>query len=70
MTLLAHFLTIVVTSSKCTLSKVRISICAASLNDRKDRRKDKFSPGECVLVIFFDANNYAVVAGGDNSDDD
>ena len=52
------------------LSKVRISIRAASLNDRKDRRKDKFSPGECVLVIFFDANNYAVVAGGDNSDDD
>ena len=55
---------------KAGLSKVRISLCAASFNDRKDRRKDKFSPGECVLVIFSDANNYAVVAGGDNRDDD
>ena len=33
------------------LSKVRISIRAASLNVRKDRRKDKFSPGGCVLVV-------------------
>ena len=50
------------------LSKFRISIRAASLNDRKDRRKDKFSPGKCMLVIFFDSNTYAVVAGGDKSD--
>ena len=33
------------------LSKVRISIRAASLNVRKDRRKDKFSPGECMQVV-------------------
>ena len=33
------------------LSKVRISIRVASLNVRKDRRKDKFSPGECTLVV-------------------
>ena len=49
------FLTIVATSSKlhAGLSKVRISIRAASLNVRKlkDLRKDKFSPGECMLVV-------------------
>ena len=35
------------------LLKFRISIRAASfnLNDRKDQRKDKFSPGECMLVV-------------------
>ena len=33
------------------LSKVRISIRAASLNVRKDQRNDKFSPGECMLVV-------------------
>ena len=33
------------------LSKVRISIRAASLNVRKDRRKDKSSPEECKLVV-------------------
>ena len=33
------------------LSKVRISIRAASLNDRKDQRKHKFSPGECMPVV-------------------
>ena len=33
------------------LSKVPISIRPASLNVRGDRRKDKFSPGECMLVV-------------------
>ena len=33
------------------LSKFRISVQAASLNDRKDRRKNKFSPRECMLVV-------------------
>ena len=45
MTFHGHFL-IVTTSSKYTRG-----IRAASLNDRKDRTKDRFSPGECMLVV-------------------
>ena len=48
------------------LSKVRISIRAASLNGRKDRRKDKFSRG-VYASSSFDVNSYAAVDGGDNS---
>ena len=33
------------------LSQFRISIRAASLNVRKDRRNNKFSSGECMLVV-------------------
>ena len=48
------------------LSKVRIRTRAASLNDRKDRKKDKF-----FAMVYagssFGAKSYAAVAGGDNS---
>ena len=53
MTLHGHFFDNISNKFKINagLSKVRINIRAASLNVRKDRRKDKFSSGECMLVV-------------------
>ena len=54
MTLHGHFLTIVATSSKYKREFRKFGLAynrQVFKNVRKDRRKDKFSPGECMPVV-------------------
>lgn len=52
MSLHGHFRIMEATASKCTkdLLKFPITIPAGKFSDRQKHRKDKFSPGEVVLV--------------------
>ena len=67
MTLHGHFIIILATSSKYTRDFRKFVLAyerQVFKNVRKDRRKDKFSPGGVYASSSFDAGD---VAGGDNS---